>query len=185
MRQSLSQNLPAQLSGLPPAMVDQYFNQFYQQFSQQIPPSFTLNESTLGPQTMAQVRMVKQYIGYIQIAFWALIGLMLLLIAAIVLIDRDVKKVTRELGVNFLIYGILGYASMLVSRYVIAQYSTPVVSSLASSLLMPQSLLSWLSQLVADVSALTSLQVFSISLLATGILLIVVSVVYRPRLVQT
>lgn len=183
-RQAFLQNLPPQLANLPPAQVDQYFNQFYQQYSQQIPSSFTVDEASLGTQTMATVKQVRQYIGYAQIAYWALIGFMLLLITAIVLISRNVKKVTRELGVNFLIYGALGYASIFVAEYLRAQYLTPSVSSLAASLAIPQALLSWLSQLLADVSALAPLQVFSIALAAIGIILIVVSFVYRPRPAQ-
>lgn len=180
-RQAFLQNLPPQLAGLPPALVDQYFNQVYQQYSQVIPPSFTLDETTMGTQALAQVRQVKQYVGYFPLVYWGLIAFMLLLIAGIILINRDVKKVTRELGVNLLIYGVFGYASILATRYLIGQYLDPVVSSLSSSLAMPQALLSWLSQVTDDVAALTPLQVFSLSLLAIGIVLVVISFVYRPR----
>ncbi len=90
-RQAFLQSIPPQLSGLPAAQVDQYFDQLYQQFSQQMPSSFTVDENSLGPQALAQIRQVKQYLGYLQLAYWALISFMVLLIAAIILINRNVR----------------------------------------------------------------------------------------------
>lgn len=104
MRQAFMQSIPAQLSGLPQAQVDQYFNQLYQQITQPITSSlFKIDESS------AQIRQVKQHFDYFQLGYKALIGFMLLLILGIILINRQVKKITRELGVNFLLYGALGY----------------------------------------------------------------------------
>ncbi len=175
MRQAFMQSIPPQLSGLPPAQVDQYFNQVYQQFSQQMPSSFTIDESSLGPQTMAQVRQVKQYLGYFQLGYWALIGFMALLITGIILINRNIRRITRELGVNFLIYGALGWVlgwggNFLVNNYVPASLALPGISP---------ALQSWLLQLMADIVA--PQQVFGVVLVALGIILTIISFIYKPR----
>jgi len=81
---------------------------------------------------MAQVRQVRQYIGYAQLAYWGLIVLIFLLIVGMILISRDVKKITRELGVNFLVYGLIGLVTLFASRYVLQQYTDPMVKSLSS-----------------------------------------------------
>ncbi len=174
MRQSFLQSLPPQLKGLPQAQVDQYFNQLYQQFTQPIPSSFTVDESSLGPQTMAQVRQVKQYLGYFQLVYWVLLGFMALLVLGIILISRQVRKITRELGVNFLIYGGLGWVLGYAGNYLVNNFAP---SSLALPGL-PPAIQSWLLQLGADIVA--PQQTFGLALVAGGIILTIVSFVYRP-----
>ncbi len=171
MRQAFLQSPPPQLFGLPPARVDQYFDQLYQQFTQPIPSSFKIDESSLGPQTVELIRQVKQYLGYFQLGYRALIGFMVLLILGIVLINRQVKKITRELGVNFLVYGALGYLGVFAAKY-FAPMSLPLPG-------MPQSLQTWLSQFLVDLMA--PQEIFSVVLMAGGIILTVVSFIYRQR----
>ena len=51
--QAFMQSLPPQFSGLPPALVEQYFNQFYQEFAGQIPSEINFNESFIPPEAMS------------------------------------------------------------------------------------------------------------------------------------
>lgn len=174
LRQAFMQSPSAQLPGLSPAQVEQYFNQFYQEFSKQIPASFELNESLLSPEVLAQIRQVKQYIGYFQLGYKALIGFMVLLILGIILLNRRVRSITRELGINFLIYGALEYAGIFLAKYV-APTSLPLPE-------MPRAIQTWLPQLFVDF--LAPLEIFSLALVASGIALIIVSFVYKPRPVE-
>jgi len=169
--QYFQQNLPPQLSGLPQTMIEPYFDEYYQGFSAQIPSEFIIDESSLGPELMAQIEQARQYLSYIQVGYYALIGFMALLVLGIILINRNVKDTTRRLGVPLLTYGVLEYAGIWV-----AKYFTPSYSAMGG---IPSSLQSWLTQLVDDL--LAPLEVFSLGLLVSGIVLLIVSSVYKPR----
>ena len=57
VRESLKENLreallaspPPELQGLPPAMQEQYFNEYYQQLAENIPPTIEFTENSLPP----------------------------------------------------------------------------------------------------------------------------------------
>jgi len=174
--QSFRQNLPSKLAGQPQPVIDQYFNRVYLIYTQ-IPASIIINESVLDSDQMWQLRMARQYIGYFHMVFWALIALMVLLIMGIILIERDVRKSAWSLGINFLLYGIVGYVTMLTGRLLLQQYLTPPEKNGK----LYQSVINWLSQVLADFSALSSLQYFSTASLALGVVLIIISFVYTPR----
>ncbi|MFC1915408.1 hypothetical protein ACFLW4_01775 [Chloroflexota bacterium] len=163
--------LPPEFAAAPPAMVEQYFDEFYRQFSEQIPSEFEVDESSIPPEIMAQILMARQYISYVQTAYYALIALMVLLVMGIILLKRDVKSATRGLGITFLIYGILEYASVFATRYFL-----PTGLPLPE---IPSSLQPWLAALIGDFVA--PVEAFSIGLMAGGAALIIVSFVY-PRL---
>jgi len=172
MWQAFMQSLPPQLSGLPQAQIEKYFNQYYLQLSGQIPSSFEVDESLLPPEVMAQLMQVRQYVSYVQTAYYALIGLMVLLILGIILLRRNVKDATRGLGVTFLIYGVLWFAGVYATRNFLPIQQLPLPD-------IPPSLQAWLTGLIGDFVA--PMQTFSIGLLAAGAALIIVSIVY-PRL---
>jgi len=165
------QNIPPELAGLPPAMIDQYFEEFYRQFAGQIPSEIRLDESQIPPDVMAYLIQARQYISYTQTAYYALIGLMVLLVAGIILISRNVRGATRGLGTTFLIYGALEYAGIWATNYFGPMY-LPMME-------IPSSLQAWLLQFTKDFMA--PLEMFSIGLLAAGVVLLVVSFVYKPR----
>ena len=169
--QSFQQSLPPELAGLPPAQAEQYFDEFYQEFSQQIPPTFEINESLLGPEVSAQLEQVRQIIGYAQLTYKALIGLILLLILCIILINREVRKTTRGIGISFLTCGVVEYAGIFfIKRFAptqIAQFD------------IPSYLRGWLPQFLDNF--LAPLEMFSIGLMAGGVALLIVSFVYKRR----
>ena len=169
--QAFMQSVPPQLSGLPQAQLEPYFNEYYQQLSEQIPSSFEVDESLLPPEVMAQLMQARQYISYVQTVYYALIGLMVLLILGIILLRRNVKDATRGLGITFLIYGAIEYAGIWATNHF-----TPTYLPLAD---IPPSLQPWVMGLIGDF--LAPLQTFSIGLMAAGAALIIVSIVY-PRL---
>ena len=146
-------------------------DEIYQQISQQIPSTFELSEASLGAKGMAQLEQVKQYIGYLHLAYNALIGLILLLILLIIVIHRQVRGSTRGLGTTFLSCGILSYAGALVAKN--------VAGTQLPQLNIPTYLQAWVPQLIAD--TLAPLEIYGIALLAVGVVLLVVSFVYKPR----
>jgi hypothetical protein len=164
---------------LPPVIIDQledqlepYFDQYYEELVSQIPSVYELNESTISPEAMEQIREIKHDIGIFQTVYKYLIVFMVLLVLGITLINRDVRVITRSLGIDLLIYGALEFAGVYFARHYMTT-SLPMPSDI------PLSLQTWLSGLTSDL--LAPLQTFSLILLIIGIVLIVASVVYRRR----
>jgi hypothetical protein len=169
--QVFMQDIPPELSSLPPAQLEQYFDEYYRQFSAQIPSEFTVDESQIPPEVMAQLIQARQYIGYAQTYYYPLVGFMVLLVILLILLHRSVKGATRGLGITFLIYGAIEYASIWAAEYFGPTY-LPLVE-------IPSSLQMWLTGFINDL--LAPLQTFGIGLMAAGAALIIVSIVY-PRL---
>lgn len=169
--QTFQQDLPQELLDLPPSLLEPYFNEFYQEFTVFIPSEFELNESIIPPEVMTQIIQVRQGISYFQLGYNLLIGFIVLLILGIFLINRNLRSTTRELGINFLIYGVLMYAGIFLAGYLI-----PVQLPLA---VIPSSLQMWVLQLANDI--LAPLKIFSLGLLAGGVVLIAISFVLNLR----
>jgi hypothetical protein len=171
LREAVLQSPPPELAGLPPAMIEQYLDEYYQQISQEIPSTFEFTEASIDPQVMAQLEQMKQVVGYLHLGYQALIGLILLLILGIVLINREVRGSTRSLGSTFLACGIFSYADVFIIKNVVG---TQLVQPD-----MPVYLQTWIPQLLAD--TLAPLEMYSIGLMAAGVVLLVVSFVYKRR----
>jgi hypothetical protein len=173
LKSAILQSPPPQLAGIPPEMIEAYFDQYYQQYSQQIPSTIDISEGMISPEVMSTLEQVREYISYIQIAYKALIGFMLLLIGLIILIHRQVRGTTRQLGITFLVYGIPAF----ISVFVIKNYALERMSQLIGQPGLPASLQAWLPQLVNDI--LAPLQMFSLGILIGGVVLLIVSFVYK------
>lgn len=164
------QSLPPELAAAPPGMLEQYFDEFYQQFAGEIPSEFEFDESSIPPEVMAQLSLVRESISYAQMAYYGLIALMVVLVLGIVLLHRSVKGATRELGITFLIYGALEYAGVWATRNFM-----PTTLPLPD---IPSSLQAWLTGLIGDLVA--PLEILGIGMMVGGAALIIVSIVY-PR----
>lgn len=171
LREAFFESIPPELRGLPPAEAERYFDQLYQDFAKEIPSTFEFNENSMGPDVLAGLEQAKQIIGYTQLAYSALIGFMLLLIVGIILINRQVKGTTRSLGITFLTYGALEYAGIFAAKY----FAGPQLTQIE----IPASLQTWLPQFFANL--LAPLEIFSLGLMIAGVVLIIVSIVYKSR----
>jgi len=171
LRKAILQSPPPELQRLPPAEQERYFTEFYQSFAREIPSKFEFNESSLSLEVKTGLEQAKQYIGYFQLGYKALIGFMLFLILCIILIHRQVKGATRSLGSTFLTYGVLEYAGIFAAKY--------FAGTQLGQLQIPAPLQTWLPQFLSDF--LAPLEMFSLSLLIAGVVLIIVSFVYKPR----
>ncbi len=172
--QVATEEIPPELSGLLEDLAKPYFDQYYQDFAGQIPSELTLDESAIPPEVMAQLWQVRQYIGYFQTTYNYLIGFMVLLVLGIILIHRNVRDTTRALGIDLLIYGALEFAAVFLARN-FAPTSLPLSG-------VPSSLQMWLVELSGDL--LAPLQTFSLGVLIAGVVLLVVSFVYKPRVTE-
>jgi len=175
LKSAFKQSLPPELAGLPQDMIDAEFDKYYQQFSEQIPTTIDIGEDMLGPEVMNNIAVAREYISYVQIAYKALIGFILLLIGLIILIHRQVRGATRQLGITFLIYGVPGYAGIfLLKNYAMAQ-----LDQFIRQPNLPVSLQAWIPQFVDDF--LAPLEMFTLGVLIGGVVLLIVSFVYKPR----
>ena len=169
--QALLESPPPEVAGLPPDVLEEQFEQFFQEFSAGIPPTFEFDESSIPPEVMTQIEQARQYINYYQIGYKALIGFMVLLVIGIILLNRQVRVITRGLGTTLLTYGALGYGGILAIRHLVLP-RLPLYE-------IPVSLQTWLLQLYSDLQH--PMEIFSIGLLVGGIVLLIVSFVYKPR----
>jgi hypothetical protein len=171
LREAFLQSPPPELAGLSPAELEQYFNEYYQQISQEIPSTFELDESSIPPDVMATLGKAQQYVGYFNLGFTAMIGFILLLILLIILVHHQVRGSTRGIGINFLVCGALSFASVFLAKY--------AAGPLLAQASLPTYLQTWAPQLLTD--TLAPLQMYSIVLAATGVVLLIVSFAYKPR----
>jgi len=171
LKSAFMQSIPPELAGAPPEMIDAYFNQYYQQLSQEIPSTIDISQEMIGPEVMSTLEQVRQYVSYFQVGYRALIGFMLLLIGLIILIHRQVRGTTRQLGITFLTYGIPGY----VGIFVVKNFAGAWLAQLG----LPSTFQAWLPQLVNDFVA--PLEMFSLGILIGGVALLIASFVYKPR----
>ena len=171
LREAIMQSPPPELDGVPPVAVELYINEANQNIDEMIPPSFQFDESSLDTEILAQLEQVRQYIGYVQLAYKALIGFVLLLILGIILMNREIRSATRKLGIVFTTYGALEYAGIFVFKS-LTRTQLPQLD--ITPLLKP-----WLLQVFNDF--LGPLEIFSLSLLISGVALVIISFVYKPR----
>lgn len=168
---ALKKNPPAQVSNLPLTQQEQVFNQYIDQFAQDIPSSFMLDSSNLDSSTLSLLKTVRQYVGFYQLGWKLLIPLILILAVAIVLIENNLISILRNLGINFFIYGALGIVSdFLLKRFVSPSLSVPG---------LPPSLDAWLTQFMDDLFA--PLNMFSIAVAALGAVLFITSFFFKKK----
>jgi cell division protein FtsW (lipid II flippase) len=120
---------------------------------------------------MPALIQARRYVGYFQVAYWALVVAMALLIMGIILLDRRVRGATRWLGIPCLISGIVTY----VGTFVIGHF----VGGLMAQIDLPAPLGNWQAQLVSE--ALAPIRVHGIVLMAVGVALLIVSFVNKRR----
>jgi len=180
---ALLESPPAELEAIPRAQWPQYFDIFYAGIAAGIPSTIDLDQSLIGDELPQQITSAlaetegilaeaKEYVGYFQLGYYALIGLMLLLIAGIVLISRQVKYITRSLGIIFLTYGAIWYAGIFVCKQFIDRIPLPMNE-------LPPSLQTWIFESINNLA--TPLEMLSLGLLISGLALLIFSFVYRPR----
>jgi len=158
---------PPGLTDMPPDTIERYLEPFYDR----IPSSFEINEDWLGPQNMAQIDTLRQVVSHFNIFYYSLIGFILFLILCVILINHEVRGSTRSLGVAFLGGGVVSYGGVWLAKNAIgAQSALPQV---------PVYLQTWLPQLMTDI--LSPMELFSYGLAGMGVVLLIVSFVYRRQ----
>jgi len=175
---------PDELEGMPPEELEQAFDVFWAEFAgEMLPTPFQIDETVIGGDAPLQIAsftseaetvlsQVREYVGYVRLAYILSIVVSALLIAGIVLIYRNVKGSTRTLGIVFLASGLVVLAVALIGKSVGGE------QMLRAMLDAPQQLQVWASQVL--VNLLAPLQWLGVGFIAGGIALLVASFVYKP-----
>jgi hypothetical protein len=172
------------ISLLPDEIVAVFVDDIVDQYTEYIPSPLEINNSMIGAHVPAEIAAtiedaenslaeMKGFVGTFQTIYILLIVFILLLIAGIILIYREVKRATRTLGIVILIAGVVDLVSLLLMKNLVTDQMTQAVTGL------PSYLQSWTVQLITNIAA--PMQILSICFIAVGIILVIVSVIYRPR----
>lgn len=145
IKQAFLRQLPSSLANATQAQKDQAYEIYWASAQSSIPTSFDIDSTMLGEDlslsidnalTSAQngladarngindaaiqlednLGIVRPYIRMFQLAYWGLILLILLVIGGIILINRSIKGATRNLGINFLVYGGINLIGVLILK---------------------------------------------------------------------
>jgi len=180
LRSAFLSSPPAALAGTPADQLEMIFNQYYQDFAAQIPASASIDPSNIGvsgswAESMTEVDSsladIRTGFGYFRALFIVLIAVIVLLIAGIVLIHREIKGIARDLGIVFLTVGAIGFLGVVITGY--------FIKTLSATADIPEAIQSWIPGVYRDFFRPT--EIFSIALGIFGIILIVVSIIYRKQ----
>jgi hypothetical protein len=185
LKEAFLNSPPPELAGATREQVETTFDNYYQEFAAQIPATAVIDQSSLGitasptwAQSLQDAESVlaeaRTIIGYFHTGFIFLVIFILLLVAGIILIYREVRGASRELGIIFLSYGTLEYLMIVIGKY--------SMNAVINTAEMPETIRNWLPGFAAAV--LHPLEIYSIVLAVFGLALIVLSVIYRRRPVQ-
>jgi hypothetical protein len=156
---------PAEYLSLPVSQRTQHIADLQKQFTDAFPASIDVNADSIGNADMQSIERVRDIVGYVRITYFGLIGLCFLLILSIILILRDLKAMTRTFGLVFLILGFLLTAIFFILKLIVPGF-IPTSD-------LPLHVRTWIPQVINDF--FSPLGIFSISLLAVGVILLVIS----------
>ncbi len=161
--------LSSSISTLIDDLLRQNFDEFYDEFTSEIPSVITTDD--IPDDIQEHLVTARKYMGWVQTGYYALIGFMVLLALGIILVNRSIKDATRSLGISLLIYGALQFGGTLVAKTFLPKIELPLD--------IPVAFETWLTGLYTDL--LAPMQTLGLGILISGVILIVVSIVYRPR----
>jgi hypothetical protein len=162
-------NVPG-LSGWMLEQIRPYFEEYYDSLMESLPDEQVIDEQEIPAEAMEQLWLARKYIGDFRTGYYVLMAFMVLLVAGIILINRNIKDISRTIGITFITYGVLEFIGVLVARGLdLTAYITGLPASVEASV----------TSLFRDF--LAPLQWFSLGILITGVILLVVSFAYRPQ----
>jgi len=160
-------------------LINQYVDTYLNDFIDEVPGTYTIDESTLGSQTMDGLSTAKTVVSNFQTYYYWVIVLIIVLAALIFLISMNIRATSRALGTNLLIFGVLDLVGVILMKTLpIMDWASNIVGQE-----VPSSLNTWISGLTNDVSSVAL--PLSIGLLVAGVVLLVVSFVIKPKEAQT
>jgi hypothetical protein len=155
--------------------VNQYVNNYIVDYVNDIPNSFTIDESDIGSDTLHSFQDIRRGIGYFQTYYIWLIVALVVLVILIFLVNWDFKIAARVLGIELLIIGVIDLIGIILMR-------TLPWMDWGSSILhtdIPASLSTWMQGLINDVTAVAL--PLAIGIMVAGIALLVASFIIPAK----
>jgi hypothetical protein len=200
LRNELFSSPPPEYSDLSQSELNEIFDEFIAgRLSEMLPETFEIDESIIGSeiaanfavaigdaeQTITDIRneldnfvkemqrpleISRKYVSYFQLTYILLIVFIGLMILFIILLLRDVRVICRRIGIPLFIYGLLEYAAIWVGRYF-----------LDGRIHYPNDFPYAAENMINDIinSVMRPLEIYSLGLMIVGLVLIVVSFVYK------
>ncbi|HEY95077.1 MAG TPA: hypothetical protein G4O15_09085 [Dehalococcoidia bacterium] len=200
LRNELFSSPPSEYSDLSQNELDEIFNEYIAgRLSEMLPETFEIDENIIGPeiatnfavtiedaeQNITDIRneldnveiemrepleTSREYISYFRLAYTLLLVFIGLMVLGIILLLRDVRAICRRIGIPLFIYGLLEYAAIWVGRYF-----------LDDKIPYPSDFPNTAESMITDIinSVIRPLEIFSLVLMIAGLVLIVVSFVYK------
>jgi len=175
LNQGVLSSLPPQLQGATQSQIDAYMAPIYAGIDAVIPASFQLNKAVAGPEVMAQLRQVKNIIGYIDTTYIYLIVAAVVLILLIALTYWwQPKPITLSIGITFTLVGVVCILGPLLNNLIV---------QILSQVIGPTSLLSGLQTILPELAADITVPVrtYGIGFLISGVGLIIISVFFSSK----
>jgi hypothetical protein len=205
VKQAFLRQLPPELATATTAQIDQAYDIYWASAQSSIPTIFYLDSTILGEDISQSIddglnsaqdaltsardsineatidmeealNEVQPFIRLFQIAYWGLIVLILLVIGGVVLIHRSVRGATRDLGINFLVYGAINLIGMLILKNIIGK--PEFIRSIVEGEI-PDSTFDVISPVIQRLTQ--PLFIFALVCTIIGVALLVVSFVYPKR----
>jgi hypothetical protein len=192
-RDIVVKSLPPEIAKLPQAQIDSYIDQYidqnYNEIFNVLPTTFSLNQTFIGTDIPAQIAdalsqaeeplaTARTYIAMFQRYYIWLIVFCLVLIAGIIAIHHAVRGATRTIGAIFLSYGALEYAGILIGKYFLRVNLFPELETQMAGN-TPTELIAYTKQFILNI--ISPLEKLSLGILIAGVILLVISFVYRHR----
>ena len=200
LRNKFLSSPPSEYSDLSQSELDEIFDEYITgRLYEMLPESFEINENIIGPEiassfaaTIADteesftiirnelddveremqepLETSRKYISYFQLAYTLLIVFIVLMVLSVILLLRDVRAICRRIGIPLFVYGLLEYVAIWVGRYFLngripypgdfTPAAESMITDMANSIMRP-------------------LEIFSLVLMILGLVLTVISFVYR------
>ncbi len=187
LKQDFLDNTPPEFDALTKAELEQKFDEIFDNFAADIPIEFEI--STEGLQSDEEIDFAqslhdveealtesRRFIGIFNLVFGLLIGFIILLIAAIILLHRQLKGASLTLGIVLFTFGLINIIIASVTRGIANSQMTRSIQE--SDVHFPTSFQQWLSDFIA--SSTTPVLILAIVLFVIGALLLAFYFLY-PR----
>lgn len=173
---------PPELAAIPREQRQSYFDLFYDEFAAMLPADYRIDESLITPEMRDNftdgiaaaedaLAEAKPYVNYFQQGYTLLLVFMAVMALGIILLVRNIKDITHQLGIPMLTYGAIEYGGIWVVKYLMSSGRLKLPDEI------PAPLQTWITQLSYDI--MKPLEIFSLALLIIGLALTIVSFLYK------
>jgi hypothetical protein len=171
VRESIIGNLEETLSEVPPAVAEVALQEIERQVDEELPATLEIDQNQWDAEVVSVMEQVRQYTSQMTLMMILIGVLSLLLMGLVFLIHREIRAPARTLGIDLLVCGVVIFVCNLLARTLLA----PRLLEIS----LPGDFQTKLPKLISDLYF--PLDVYAVVVAVIGIVLLVVSFVYKPN----